>query len=47
MTHPICYELRIHIDDKSKDSLVEILHEFDEHNFVEGALDCDVEFEYD
>ncbi|NBW83030.1 50S ribosomal protein L11 methyltransferase [bacterium] len=47
MTHPICYELRIHIDDNHKDSLVNILHEFDESNFVEGALDCDVEFEYD
>lgn len=47
MTHPICYELRIHIDDKHKDALVDALHEFDEHNFVEGALDCDVEFEYD
>lgn len=47
MTHPICYELRIHIDDQHKDALVDILHEFDEHNFVEGALDCDVEFEYD
>lgn len=47
MTHPICFELRIHIDDKHKDALIDILHEFDEHNFVEGALDCDVEFEYD
>lgn len=47
MTHPICYELRIQIDDTQKETLVEMLHEFDEHNFVEGALDCDVEFEYD
>lgn len=47
MNHPICYELRIHIGDTHKDALVDVLHEFDEHNFVEGALDCDVEFEYD
>lgn len=47
MTHPVCYELRINIGDEHKDALVDILHEFDEHNFVEGALDCDVEFEYD
>jgi ribosomal protein L11 methyltransferase len=47
MSHPVCYELRIHIDDAQKDALIDILHEFDEHNFVEGALDCDVEFEYD
>ncbi|NBO38828.1 50S ribosomal protein L11 methyltransferase [bacterium] len=47
MTHPTCYELRIHVEDKNKDALIDILHEFDEHNFVEGALDCDVEFEYD
>jgi ribosomal protein L11 methyltransferase len=47
MTHPICYELRIHTEDSNKDTLIEILHEYDEHNFVEGALDCDVEFEYD
>lgn len=47
MTYPICYELRIHIGDTHKDTLIDILHEYDEHNFVEGALDCDVEFEYD
>jgi ribosomal protein L11 methyltransferase len=47
MTHPVCYELRIHIDDNHKETLISVLHEFDEHNFVEGALDCDVEFEYD
>lgn len=47
MSYPVCYELRVHVRDEDKDSLIEILHDLEEHNFVEGALDCDVEFEYD
>lgn len=47
MTHPICYELRIHVGDEHKEQLTDLLHELDEHNFVEGAFDFEVEFEYD
>lgn len=47
MTHPICYELRIHIADEHKEQLTDLLHELEEHNFVEGAFDFEVEFEYD
>lgn len=45
--NPICYELCILIKDKHKDQLISILDDLGEHSFVEGALDCDVEFDYD
>lgn len=44
---PICYELRIRLVDEQKDLLTALLVELGEHNFVEGALDCDVEFDFD
>lgn len=47
MTHPICYELRIAIADEHKEELTDLLHQLEEHNFVEGAYDFEVEFEYD
>jgi ribosomal protein L11 methyltransferase len=46
-TTPTCYELRIAIDDGRKDALVELLHALGENEFVEGAVDCDTEVDYD
>ena len=43
----ICYELRIAIKDEHKDALISLLADLGEDTFVEGALDCDVEFDYD
>lgn len=45
--HPICYELRITVADPEKDALVELLHALGESEFVEGAVDCDVEIDFD
>lgn len=43
---PLCYELRVSIDDAQKEALVSLLNDLGETTFVEGAVDCDVEFEY-
>lgn len=43
----ICYELKIEIPEEQKDLLTALLLELGENNFVEGALDCDVEFDFD
>lgn len=45
--HPICYELRIAVGDAQKEALIDLLGDLGETNFVEGALDFDVEFDYD
>lgn len=42
----VCYELRITISEDKKDLLTALLVELGEPNFVEGAIDCDIEFEY-
>lgn len=43
---PVCYELRISVPEDRKARLLDLLLFIGEENFVEGALDCDVEFEY-
>jgi len=44
---PTCFELRIVVPDAQKDALIDLLLDLGEHEFVEGAIDCDVEFDYD
>jgi ribosomal protein L11 methyltransferase len=46
MTQGVCYELRIVVPDLNKASLVELLTSIGEESFVEGVIDCDVDFEY-
>lgn len=45
--HPLCYELRIAVEERSKETLVELLFALGETAFVEGAADCDTEVDYD
>ncbi|MCA2958780.1 MAG: 50S ribosomal protein L11 methyltransferase [Silvanigrellales bacterium] len=45
--HPLCYELRIAVDDARKSALVDLLFALGETAFVEGAVDCDTEVDYD
>lgn len=42
-----CYEMKIFTKEDKKDLLTALLVELGEQNFVEGALDCDVEFDFD
>lgn len=43
----LCYELKIVTPEENKDLLTALLIELGEQNFVEGAIDCDVEFDFD
>lgn len=46
-TTPLCYELRIDVDNERKPALVDLLIALGETTFVEGAVDCDTEVDYD
>lgn len=43
----ICYELVISVREDEKETLTDILNEAGETDFVEGAVDCDIDFDYD
>jgi ribosomal protein L11 methyltransferase len=45
--NPICYELVISVREEEKDILTLILNDLGEYSFVEGAIDCDLEFDHD
>jgi ribosomal protein L11 methyltransferase len=45
--NPICYELVISVREEEKDLLTLILNDLGEFSFVEGAIDCDLEFDHD
>jgi ribosomal protein L11 methyltransferase len=44
--NPICYELKILVNNHQKDPLVDLLLDLDITEFVEGSVDCDIEFDY-
>ena len=44
--HPICYELKISVQNHEKEPLVNLFHRLGITEFVEGSVDCDIEFDY-
>jgi ribosomal protein L11 methyltransferase len=43
----MCYELIIQVQKKEKDALIEMLQDLGESSFVEGAVDFELEFDFD
>jgi ribosomal protein L11 methyltransferase len=43
----ICYELVISVREEEKEILTNALNDLGEYTFVEGAIDCDLEFDHD
>jgi ribosomal protein L11 methyltransferase len=42
-----CYELVINVREEEKEVLTSTLNDLGEYSFVEGAIDCDLEFDHD